>query len=118
MVYDGVDESRTYHASEGRDYRKYRLFRRGELSVGYLALDFQSYREEENHHQDVVYELLDVHSARKAYIYGAVRTGAFDGELGVQYIMVQVAGEREIGQKQGHGYANQKKRALKPRLVG
>ena len=86
--------------------------------MGDLAPDFQADREEEDHHQDVVDELLDRQVAREEDIHEAVVAVEMELDVGLQDVVIELSGERQIGQKHGDQHADHQEDALEPGLFG
>ena len=68
--YDGGNQ----HSAKGCDDGQHGFPGRGELSVSDFALDLKTDREEENHHKDVVDELLYGHVPREKEVDLTIRT--------------------------------------------
>ena len=118
VVHKDVNEGRSQHAAQSGDDGKHGLFGRGELSGRDFTLDFQADGEEEDHHQDVVDELLYVHVAREQDVDLAVRTGQMYLHGSLKEILVQDPCHREVGQEHRDYYAYEKQNSLEPGLPG
>ena len=118
VVDDGVDECRGDDAAERSNHRQHGLLRRGQLSVRHFAPDFQPHGEEEDHHQDVVDELLDRQVAREEHVHIAVRTVEVQLHVRLQYIMIESARKGKVGQQHGHHHAGHEQNTLEPGLFG
>ena len=118
VVDDGVDECRGDDAAERSNHRQHGLLRRGQLSVRHFAPDFQPHGEEEDHHQDVVDELLDRQVAREEHVHIAVRTVEVQLHVRLQYIMIESARKGKVGQQHGHHHAGHEQNTLEPGLLG
>ena len=98
MVYDGVNEGGEYHAAKSRYHGQDGLFEGGKLPVDHFPLDFQTHREEEDDHEDVVDELLHRHAVREHPVDGAVRRLDVHGESRIKESVIRVLGKGQVGQ--------------------
>ena len=117
MVHESVDQGRNEDSAEGRDYRQYRLLGTAQLAILDLTLDFQAHGKEEYHHQYVVDELLHRHARREDYV-PAVRQAHVYSQAGFEYGMIDLLGERKVGQEQCHDHAGKEYHSLGPRFLG
>ena len=85
--------------------------------MGDLALDLKSHGEEENHHQDVVDQLLHVHVAGEHHVYRSVLAEEMDAYVGLQNAVIELLGERKVGEEHRQYYAGKQKDALEPGLL-
>ena len=55
----GIDACGHRHAAHGGKHRQHRLARVGELAHGHLVFKFDTNQQEENRHEEIVYEDLN-----------------------------------------------------------
>ena len=85
--------------------------------MGDFPLDLKTDREKEDYHQNVIYELLDIHIAREEKIERSFCAMEVNLDVGQENFVVDVLGERQICQKHRCDHTGQKQNALKPRLT-
>ena len=117
VVYQGVNESGHDHAAEGCNYGQDGLLEGRKFSAHHLTFDFQTHREEENHHENVVDELLHGHIPGEEPVYQTVGRGHVDGEFRMQETVIKVFGKGKVGQQHGQGHADQQNNPVGPGLL-
>ena len=98
VVDNGKDNGRHHHAAHGGNHGQDGLLERRKLTANHFPLDFQAHGKEEDHHQDIVDELLHGHILGEEPVYEPVRRGHVDGELRVQEIVINLFGKGKVGQ--------------------
>ena len=116
MVDAEENQRRHNHTAESGNDRKQCLLHAGEFADLHFPADFQTYGEEEHRHQYVIDEALHCHAAREENAVSVRRLEEY-GDIGFQYIAINIPGERQVREEHCDDDTGQQNHALRPRLL-
>ena len=114
VVEEQENDRRGEHAACGRQYRQDGLACRRKLPANDLPLYFESDGEKENHHQAVVNQLLDGHSARENPVDQPIGAVHHQRKIRFEQMAVIERSPGQVGQQHGYDHTTEQYDASRP----